>query len=151
MYKTVNIYTPLFIMIHMLQWYQYAIITPNFNHFTYVLMHSTHSSSMSPVLPFLLCFKFYLFSIDFQCHFCCFNNYLHLQQFQNFQSLFFSGSFSLFFHAFAITHIENKKVLQYNQMVTAKLLIMLDCKQVNIWLSLTRDMRLARKHIIACR
>ena len=138
-------------MIHMFQWYQYAIMTPNFNHFAYILMHSTHSSSVSPISPFLPCFKFYLFSIYFQCHFCCFNNYLHLQQFQCFQLLFFSSSFSTFFHAFAITHIENKKVLKYNQMVNAKLLIMLDCKQLNIWLSLTRGMQLARKHIIACR
>ena len=132
----------------MFQWYQYAIITPNFSHFTYILMHNTHSSSMSPVLPFLPCFKFYLFSTYFQCQFCCFNNYLYLQQFQHFQSLFFSSSFSVFFHAFAITHIENNKVLKYNQMVSAKLLIMLDCKQLSIWLSLTRGMWLARKHII---
>ena len=55
------------------------------------------------------------------------------------------------FHAFTITHIENKKVLKYNQMGNAKLLIMLDCKQLNIWLSLTRGMWLARKHIIAHR
>ena len=151
MYKTVIIYTPLFIMIHMFQQYQYAIMTPNFNCFAYILMHSTHSSSMSPISPFLSCFKFYLFSIYFQCHFCCFNNYLHLQQFQCFQFTFLSSSFSMFFHAFAITHIENKKVLEYNQMVNAKLLIMLDCKQLNIWLSLTRGMQLARKHIIAYR
>ena len=118
----------------MFQPYQYAIMTSNFNCFTNVLMHSTHSSSMSPISPFLLCFKFYLFSIYFQCHFCCFNNYLHQQQFQCFQSLFFSSSFSTFFHAFAITQIENKKVLEYNQMVNAKLLIMLHYKQLNIWL-----------------
>ena len=43
------------------------------------------------------------------------------------------------------------KVLKYNQMVNAKLLIMPNCKQLNIWLSLTRGMWLARKHIIACR
>ena len=43
------------------------------------------------------------------------------------------------------------KVLEYNQMVNAKLLIMPNCKQLNIWLSLTRGMQLARKHIIACR
>ena len=121
-------------MIDMFQPYQYAIMTPNFNHLTYVLMHSTHSSFMSPILLFLPCFKFYLFSIYFQCHFCCFNNYLHQQQFQHFQSLFFSGSFSMFFHAFAFTQIDNKKVLKYNQMVNAKLLIMLHCKQLNIWL-----------------
>ena len=36
-------------------------------------------------------------------------------------------------------------------MVNAKLLIMLDFKQLNIWLSLTRGMQLARKHIIAHR
>ena len=47
---------------------------------------------------------------------------------------FFSYSFSPFFHAFAITQIENKKVLEYNQMVNVKLLIMLHCKQLNIWL-----------------
>ena len=121
-------------MIHIFQWYQYAIMTPNFNCFAYILMCSTHSSSVSSILPFLLCFKFYLFSIYFQCHFCCFNNYLNQQQFQCFQLLFFSGSFSTFFHTFAITHIENKKVLKYNQMVNAKLLIMLHCKQLNIWL-----------------
>ena len=135
----------------MFQQYQYAIMTPNFNHFTYILMCSTHSSSVSPVSPFLPCFKFYLFSIYFQCDFCCFNNYLCLQQFQHFQLLFFSGSFSMVFHAFAITPIENKKELEYNQMVKAKLLIMLDCKQLTIWLSLTRGMWLARKYIIACR
>ena len=138
-------------MIHMFQLYQYVIMTPNFNHFPYILMHSTHSSSMSPVLLFLLCFKFYLFSIYFQCYFSCFNNYLCPQQFQCFQLLFFSSSFSSFFHTFAITHIENKKVLEYNQMVNAELLIMLHCKQLNIWLSLTRGMQLARKCIIVCR
>ena len=137
MYKICNHLTQLFIMIHMFQWYQHAIMTSNFNCFAYILMCSTHSSSVSPVLLFLPCFKFYLFSIYFQCHFCCFKNYLHLQQFQHFQSLFFSRSFSMFFHAFAITHIENKKVLEYNQLVNAKLLIMLDCKHLNIWLSLT--------------
>ena len=134
----------------MFQWYQYAIMSTNFNPFVYLLMYSTHSSSMSPSLPFLSYFKFYLFSIYFQCHICCFNNYLHPQQFQCFQLLFFSSSFSLFFHVFAITHIENMKVLKYNQMVNTKLLIMLDCKQLNIWLTLTRGMQLARKHIIAC-
>ena len=134
----------------MFQWYQYAIMSTNFNHFAYLLMHSTHSSSVSPSPLFLLCFKFYLFSIYFQCHFCCFNNCLHLQQFQCFQSLFFSSSFSSFFLAFAITHIENMKVLKYNQMVNAKLLIMLNCRQFNIWLPLTRGMWLARKHKIAC-
>ena len=138
-------------MVYMFQWYQYAIITLNFNCLVYVLMCSTHSSSMSPVSPFFPCFKFYLFSIYFQCRFYCFNNYLHLQQFQCFQSLLFASSFSTFFHAFAITHIENKKVLKYNQMVNAKLLIMLHCKQLNIWLSLTRGMQLARKHVIAHR
>ena len=138
-------------MIDMLQLYQYAIMTPNFNCFTYILLRSTHSSSMSPVSPFLPCFKFYLFSIYFQCHFCCFNNYLHQQQFQCFQSLFFPGSFLMFFHAFTIIQIENKKVLKHNQMVNEKLLIMLHCKQLNIWLQLTRGMQLARKHIIACR
>ena len=121
-------------MIDIFQLYQYAIMTPNFNHFAYILMRSTHSSSMSPVSPFLPCFKFYLFLIYFQCHFCCFNNYLHQQQFQHFQLLFFSGSVSMFFHAFAITQIENKKVLKYNQMVNVKLLIILHCKQLNIWL-----------------
>ena len=135
----------------MFQWYQYAIMSTDFNRFAYLLMRNTHSSSMFPGLPFLSCFKFYLFSIYFQCHYCCFNNYLHLQQFQCFELLFFSSSFSSFFHAFAITHIENMKVLEYNQMVNAKLLIMLDCRQLNIWLSLTRGMQLARKHIIACR
>ena len=104
-------------MIHMFQWYQNAIITPNFSCFAYVLICNTHSSSMSPMSPFLPCFKFYL----------------HPQQFQHFQLLFFSSSFSTFFHAFAITHIENKKVLEYNQMVNAKFLIMLDCKQLSIW------------------
>ena len=49
-------------------------------------------------------------------------------------TLFFSSIFSMFFHAFAITQVENKKVLEYNQMVNGKLLIMLHCKQLNIWL-----------------
>ena len=135
----------------MFQWYQCAIMSTNFNHFAYLLIHSTHSSSMSPSPLFLLCFKFYLFSIYFQCHFCCFNNYLHLQHFHAFRHFSFPVVFHCFFHAFAFTHIENMKVLEYNQMVSAKLLIMLDCKQFNIWLSLTRGMQLARKHIIACR
>ena len=52
--------------------------------------------------------------------------------FNAFSHFFFSGSFSMFFHAFAITHVENNKVLEYNQMVNTKLLIMLDCKQLNI-------------------
>ena len=88
------------IIIHMFQWYQYAIMSTNFNHFAYLLMCSTHSSSMSPHgLPFLSGFKFYLFSIYFQCHFCCFNNYLHLVMYRNFNA-FSHFSFPVVFHHF---------------------------------------------------
>ena len=141
-------------MIHMFHQYQYAIMTPNFNCFTYMLMHSTHSSSMSPVSQFLPCFNFYLFSIYFQCNFCCFWLFQQLRASAAISTLsvtYLFWQFSAFFHAFAIAHIENKKVLKYNQMVNAKLLIMLDCKQLIIWLSLTRGIQLARKHIIAHR
>ena len=42
------------------------------------------------------------------------------------------------------------KVLEYNQMVNAKVLIMPNCKQLNIWLSLTRGMH-CQESIIAHR
>ena len=43
------------------------------------------------------------------------------------------------------------KVIEYNQMVNAKVLIVLIGKHLNIWFSLTRGTRVSTKHIIACR
>ena len=138
----------------MFQQYQYAILSTNFNCFAYLLMHSTHSSSVSHwssvFVGFQILFVFNLLSMSF----VLFQQLLvsgYVQKFQHFQLLFFSSSFSSIFYAFATTHIEQMKVLGYNQMVNAKVLMMPNCKQLNIWLSLTRGMQLARKHIIACR
>ena len=128
----------------MFQQYQYAIMLTNFNRFAYLLMHSTHSSSMSPQSAVF---------IGFQIHFCCFNNYLHPVTYRNFNA-FSRFSFPVVCHCFSCMcnyTYRKMKVLKYNQMVNAKLLIMPNCKQLNIWLSLTRGMQMARKHIIAHR
>ena len=56
-------------MIDMFQQYQYAIMTPNFNRFTYVLMRSTHSTFCVPHITiftmFEILFVFNLLSMSF--------------------------------------------------------------------------------------
>ena len=111
-YKTVvicNHFRLHLLLLYMFQWYHYPIMSTNFNHFAYLLMHSTHSSSMSPVsaifIGFQILFVFNLLLMSFLLFQLLFaSNYI--QKFQCSQSLFFSSSFSSCFHAFAITHIE---------------------------------------------
>ena len=66
-------------------------------------------------------------------------------------SVLFEWFFIILFSSICNDTYRKMKVIKYNQMVNAKVLIMPIGKHLNIWFSLTRGMRVSRKHIIAHR
>ena len=119
----------------MFQQYQYAIMSTNFNCFAYLLMCSTHSSSMSPLstifIRFQILFVFNLLSMSF----LLFQQLLAsscVQEISMFSVAFLFQWFFIIFSCICKYTYRKMKVFKCNQMVNAKVLIMPNCKQLNI-------------------